>query len=354
MRAVRTIRSGSVVFYGRRAVAWILILVLCPVLVTPGTAVGSGGAIATIPVGAEPVGVAVDSLRDKTYVATRADNAVTVIQGLAVVATVPVGTFPRQLAVNAETNKIYVTNFMSDNVSVIDGSTDEVVATIPVGAQPFGVAVNPVTNRIYVSGLRTNSLWVIDGVTDTVIDRIPLRANGPGQVAVNTVTDTVYVPNSGCCNNEGRTVSVIDGATDKFVTSIDLGHKANPETLAVNEVTNRVYVGDLCSVQATNTCFKDGDFGQTLSVIDGASNTVVDHVRVGTAPFGPSADSERNTVYVPNLFSNTVSVIDGATNAVIDTIPVGTLPAGAGVNTTTNLVYVSNLGDNTVSVLPRE
>ena len=116
----------------------------------------------------------------------------------------------------------------------------------------------------------------------------------------------------------------------------------------MDDATHMVYVGDLCTESRTNDCFKNGDFGHMVSVIDGASNTVVDHVAVGTAPFGPAADSERNIVYVPNLFDNTVSVIDGTTDSVIDSVPVGALPAGAGVNTSTNRVYVSNLGDNTV------
>jgi YVTN family beta-propeller protein len=244
----------------------------------------------------------VNSLTDKTYVATRAYNAVTVIQGLSVIATVPVGDLDRQLAVNQVTNKVYVSNFNSNDVSVIDGSTDQVVATIPVGAQPFGVGVNPVTNKIYVSSGRTNSVWVIDGATDTVIAKIPVRASGPFGIAVNAVTNTVYVANTGCCHNEGRTVSVIDGTTDTFVTAIDLGHKANAQTLAVNEVTNKVYVGDLCEVATTSDCFHNGDFGHTVSVIDGATNTVVDHVTVGTGPFAPAVDSERNIVYVANLF----------------------------------------------------
>ena len=51
-------------------------------------------------------GVAVNPVTDKTYVATRADNAVTVIKGLTVVATVPVGTYDRQLAVNPVTNRV--------------------------------------------------------------------------------------------------------------------------------------------------------------------------------------------------------------------------------------------------------
>jgi YVTN family beta-propeller protein len=337
--------------------AFLVVTGCCLLVGVPSAAVG--GTITTIPVGAEPVGVAVNSVTDKTYVATRADNAVTVIQGLSVVATVPVGTLPRQLAVNPVTNKVYVSNFLSDTVSVIDGAAGHVVATIPVGAQPFGVGINPVTNRIYVSSSRTNSVWVIDGASNTVIDRIPARASSPMGIAVDAVTNTVYVANPGCCHNEGRTVSVIDGATDTFVTAIDLGHKANAETLAVNEVTNKVYVADLYEVTTTSECFKNGDFGHTVSVIDGASNTVVDHVTVGLLPLGLIADSERNTVYVPNLFSNNVSVIDGATDTVIETEPIGACPAGtfgpagADVNTATNRVYVTNFCDNTVHVLTR-
>jgi YVTN family beta-propeller protein len=343
---------------GTRALARLALLLAAigSVLVAvPAAAVS--GTITTIPVGAEPVGVAVNSLTDKTYVATRADNAVTVIQGLSVVATVPVGTFPRQVALNPVTNKVYVTNFLSDNVSVIDGSTDQVVATIPVGPQPFGVGVNPVTNKIYVSSLRTNSLSVIDGTTDKVVDRVPTHKSGAYSTAVNSVTNMIYVVNVGCCQNLGRSVTAINGETGKVVAIIDIGHKVNPQTLTVDEATNKIYVANACSGEARTVaeCFNAALAGtnSTLSVIDGGTNTVTAQVTVGVLPFGPVADSERNTIYVPNLFSNTVSVIDGATDSVIDTEPVGACPAGSGVNTSTNRVYVSNLCDNTVTVLTR-
>jgi YVTN family beta-propeller protein len=337
----------------RLRLALLVVTVSCVLLAVPSAAVS--GTITTIPVGAGPVGVAVNSLTDKTYVATRDDNAVTVIQGLSVVATVPVGggEFDRQLALNPVTNKVYVTNFLSDNVSVIDGSIDQVVATIPVDPRPFGVAVNPVTNRIYVGSSRMNSVSVIDGATNKVIDRIPTRRSGAWGVAVNSVTDMVYVVNAGCCHNLGRSVTVIDGATDEVVAVVDLGHKSNPNTLAVDEANNKIYVADICSGETRTPSDCLADVGHTVSVIDGANNTVVDQVSVGLAPFGPTADSERNTIYVPNLFSNTVSVIDGSTDSVIDTETVGGCPAGVGVNTSTNRVYVSNLCDNTVSVLTR-
>ncbi|WP_274495749.1 YncE family protein [Priestia megaterium] len=49
--------------------------------------------------------------------------------------------------------------------------------------------------------------------------------------------------------------------------------------------------------------------------------------------------------------SQTVSVIDGATNTVIAIIPVGVQPAGVGINPYINRIYISNRGSNTVSVI---
>ena len=52
-----------------------------------------------------------------------------------------------------------------------------------------------------------------------------------------------------------------------------------------------------------------------------------------------------------NQGSNTVSVIDGASNTVVATATVGSSPWGLGVNPTTNRIYVANFGSNYVWVL---
>jgi YVTN family beta-propeller protein len=55
--------------------------------------------------------------------------------------------------------------------------------------------------------------------------------------------------------------------------------------------------------------------------------------------------------YVTNVGGDTVSVIDTATNTVTDTITVGDGPNGVAVSPDGTLVYVSNFGDDTVSVI---
>jgi YVTN family beta-propeller protein len=86
--------------------------------------------------------------------------------------------------------------------------------------------------------------------------------------------------------------------------------------------------------------------GNTVSVIDAATNTVTATVGVGNSPFGVAVTPDGSTVYVANAGSNTVSVIDAATNAVTATIPGFYLaqPIGVAVTPDGSRVYVTNTG----------
>jgi YVTN family beta-propeller protein len=54
---------------------------------------------------------------------------------------------------------------------------------------------------------------------------------------------------------------------------------------------------------------------------------------------------------VTNRTDNTVSVINGRTDTVTATIPVGSFPVEVAADPRTNATYVTNQFDNTVSVL---
>src|SRR5216684_2441503 len=73
-------------------------------------------------------------------------------QGQTVIASVPVGEQPLAVALHPVTNKVYVVNVASNNVTVIDGlSHTTTTVTDPNAIFPVAVAVNPVTNKIYVA-----------------------------------------------------------------------------------------------------------------------------------------------------------------------------------------------------------
>jgi YVTN family beta-propeller protein len=89
----------------------------------------------------------------------------------------------------------------------------------------------------------------------------------------------------------------------------------------------------------------------SVSVIDGSTNTVAVTIKGFSAPYGVAVNSVTNQVFVSNSGLGTVSVIDGTTNLITATVVVGSSPAGVRVNSTANLAYVVSAGPGTVSVI---
>jgi YVTN family beta-propeller protein len=93
------------------------------------------------------------------YVTNFGSNTVSVIDQATktVVATVPVGANPLGVALTPNGASAYVVNWSSGTVSVIATATNTVVTTIPVGVGPAGIAITPDGAFVYVSS------WVHKG-----------------------------------------------------------------------------------------------------------------------------------------------------------------------------------------------
>ena len=121
------------------------------------------------------------------YVADSGSASVTVIDAAsdAVVATVPVGSDPSGVAVDPVTGDVYVADTDSDSVSVISASTDKVRATVqlPVGSAPTGLASTPNGSTVYVADSGTGEVSVIATSTETVTSSVTVGSS-PGAVAV--------------------------------------------------------------------------------------------------------------------------------------------------------------------------
>ena len=145
-----------------------------------------------------------------------------------VVATITVGLNPKGVAVNPAGTRVYTTSSLG-SVSVIDITQGfgAVLAPITVGAGPTGVAVNPAGTRLYVTNANANTVSVINiaGDANSVIGTITVGAF-PGGVAVNADGTRVYVANGGGPTN---TVSVIDTTQGGFgvvIATIAVGASA--------------------------------------------------------------------------------------------------------------------------------
>jgi YVTN family beta-propeller protein len=272
--------------------------------------------VPSIPVGAEPTGVAVTPDGSKVYVANQLSNDISVIDTVTqtvIVPSIPVGSAPVGVAVTPDGSKVYVTNKYSGNVSVIDTVTQTVIVpSIPVGSAPVGVAVTADGSKVYVANQGSSgNVSVIATATNTVVATIPVGYEPTG-AAVTPDGSKVYVT-----NNASGNVSVIATATNMVVATIRVG--AAPLGVAVTPDGSKVYVTH--------------EGGANVSVIATATNMVVGTIPVGIAvTVGVAVTPDGSKVYVANQLSNDISVIDTATNTIIvPSIPVGSLPFALGM-----------------------
>ena len=201
-----------------------------------------------------------------------------------------------EVAENPNTRTLYETNQVDNTVSVIDTTVcnwrnltgcNQTWTTVPMGAFSRHLGINKFTNSIYVSNRNDGTLSIINGATcnrsntSSCSQLQPTTAVGnvPQQIAVDEMTNTIYVVNQG-----DNTMSVIDGT-----------HCNGSDTSGCNQSWPIAPVGD--SPQALT--------------------------------FNPN----NRTIYVTNTNDDTVSVINGIHCNSGDTsgcMPVATFPVALG------------------------
>ena len=94
---------------------------------------------------ARPMGIILDSKRDRLYVSTGRGGTVAVIDSKShkLLSEVQVGTRPWGIALSADGRWLYTANGPSNDVSVVDTSKLSLVRHIPVGKSPWTVVVGP-------------------------------------------------------------------------------------------------------------------------------------------------------------------------------------------------------------------
>src|SRR5579885_247661 len=203
----------------------------------------------------------------------------------------------------------------------------KLIGEIAVGGDPQKIAVNPVTDRVYVSNFGTYNIPVIYGNTDTIVAQIN-ENTGTSGIAVNPETNRVYA-------SVNKAISVIDGSTNQIIANITVGDF--PQDIAVNPSTNLIYTAN----QNLNS----------ISVINGSTNKIVASIPIDRIPQALAIDPTTNRIYAVSSATNTVYVIDGSTNKVVSTIAVGASPWDLAINPDTNRLYVANFDSATISVI---
>lgn len=303
---------------------------------------GCSGALATVTVGTNPIGLAFDPVNNTVYVANAAQNGpntLSMIDASSCNATARAGcarTPPTvtvaknvfNVDIDLSTDTVYVAGWspVRGYVSVIDGASCNAHITagcgnpqpaVKVGSDNIGIVVDQATHNVFVPNQGDSTVSVVDGsscnarIARGCDQSAPTGGVGfnPGRVghdALDPATGTLYVASQ----NENK-VYVLD------VDACTLTHPAGcrraaptttvgsePQGIAIDHATGTIYVGDRSDNQ--------------LSVINGAicngnrlsgCDTAWPTVAAGPAPQAIAIDEATRTLYTANN-SGTVSVLD--------------------------------------------
>lgn len=346
----------------------------------------SGNILATVPIGAGVnglnQGIAVDATRQRVYVTNMDDNTVTIINTATntVAATVQVGVQPQGVAVDPEAGLVYVANTgvnREGTVTILDAASGAIRGTVAVGAPAIHVAVDRRTRVAYVT--LDASPWAVvavDGATRTSRGRVDLGLLFAASSIAVDPGSRVYVSFS-----TSKAVAVLDssgGPSALRESTRWLSVGLTPRAVAVDPVTRAVYVAESSSnqvliwssagtqikaldvLQRPTAVFLDGTTSRayvantssnSLSVINTSSQAVVSHLPLASAPSGVAYDSVGQRIYATNFLTDTIAAINPSTRAVVATWRTGTSPWAVAVDGTLRQLYSLNDGEGTLTTL---
>src|SRR5688572_14645772 len=237
--------------------------------------------------------------------------------------TITTGGGPNHAAFTPDGDYAYVTSYSNGNVYVVEAATHDVVDTISVGGQPGGAVVSPDGDFVYVTNFGDDNIDVIQTSDNTIIDTIAVGPI-PLHPAISPDGAYVYIPDANV-GTDGR-VRVLRTSDNTIVANLDAGSFAFEAAVA----NGHVYVAN----QSENS----------VTVIEIATNTVVDTITTTGNPYGIIATSDGNHVYTGNQGIQSIDKIQTSDNTVVDSTSLSFGPFGVAINADDSVLYVGDWG----------
>lgn len=275
--------------------------------------IASGAPLAGIPVGAEPVDVAISPDGEFAYVADKGEDRVTVISTAtkAVVASVAVGSEPRGVALTPDGAILLVANSGDDTVSALARASGAPLSPpIGVGPEPDGIAVSP-DGRLAFVAQRGGGISTIDIATRSVVGEIEDNL-GPSRLTIGPRGGRGFVT-----NRDASSVTAFNPVNGVAVgPPIPTGTK--PAGIAIDPSGATAYAASPSDGTLTpiDTAL-DSALGLPFGGFPGATG-------IAFAPGGPFA-------YVTDGAGAAATVLDSSRNAAIASVTVGDEPTAAAV-----------------------
>jgi YVTN family beta-propeller protein len=242
------------------------------------------------------------------------------------------GGFTDYMVISPETHRLYAGYRTENKLFVVDTETNSVVGSIDNLAKVCSVALVPERKLGFTSNRADDTVGVIDLTTNKLLRKIP-GGHGPDAIIYNAAANLVCVS-----NHEGRSITLIDAATEKG-TTIPLGGLA--EYVQADPKTGIIYQ----NLEDTSE----------VVVIDPKKSAVVARYKTGPGqePTGLALDSEHHRLFVA-CGNEKLAVLDADNGKVIATLPIGAGVDFAAYDPALRRIYTANGGSGTMTVIHQD
>jgi YVTN family beta-propeller protein len=242
------------------------------------------------------------------------------------------GGFTDYMVISPETHRLYAGYRTENKLFVVDTETNSVMGSIDNLAKVCSVALVPERKIGFTSNRGDDTVGVIDLTTNKLLRKIP-GGHGPDAIFYNAAANLVCVS-----NHEGRSITLIDAATEKG-TTIPLGGLA--EYVQADPKTGIIYQ----NLEDTSE----------VVVIDPKKSAVVARYKTapGEEPTGLALDSEHHRLFVA-CGNEKLVVLDADNGKVIATLPIGAGVDFAAYDPTLRRIYTANGGSGTMTVIHQD
>lgn len=277
--------------------------------------------------------------REYAWVTDGGSDSVTVLDLINMISakTIPVGSDPVAVAVNPKRDEVYVANFGSGTISVIDAVTNRVTATIGVHRQPVSIDVNAEGSRAYVANAGSNNVSVLDLAAHREIATVGV-GESPQLARIAPDGDALVVTNRG-----GNSVSIVDGRSFR-VRAVFAGCPQASDAVILPD-SSKAFVA--CS--GSHQVMAIGLARAKSDLPEERTDRLLDFLDVGPQPTHLALKPDGGEIFVSNFGTDTISEIATNNDDVGWSYMIGLHPLGGTVSADNSTLWISNSGDNTIA-----
>lgn len=222
--------------------------------------------------------------------------------------------------------RLFVSDHGGAALAVIDAETMATAAVIPIGAYPRGLALDRAAGRLYITHFRSGRVTVLDSRTLAVVNVHSTGADANLSQSITLARGRAYLPLTRA--NTSNRALLFDNTVFPTIAVLDAqtGALLNRERIALDIVDQPVNMPFDSVVTADDKMYVVHAGSDDVSAITLEFQETVAHIGVGANPRGIALSPDEKFAYVNNALAGTVSVIDTATDTVVETIRVTNIP----------------------------